>query len=144
MPSALFVIAGCLVAGQLLGHLRLFMGVRVPLQSGLGLALVAGLAGLIFYSLARSSPYAGAVFALIAIYAWAPVAAFGLGQFIAAIIARLSQAARQFLQQPDIKERYFAGGVEAVGSTPQELETEVKADTARIQKLIQALGIKIE
>lgn len=61
-----------------------------------------------------------------------------------AIIARLSQTARQFLQQPDIRERYFAGGVEAVGSTPQELETEVKADTARIQKLIQALGIKIE
>jgi tripartite-type tricarboxylate transporter receptor subunit TctC len=62
----------------------------------------------------------------------------------AAIIARLNQASRKYLDLPDSKERFFNSGVEAVGSTPQEFDAAVKADTARMQKVIQASGLRAE
>ena len=61
-----------------------------------------------------------------------------------AIIARLSGAARKYLELPDTKERFLLSGVEAVSSTPQELDTAIKEDVARLQKLIQATGIRVE
>ncbi len=62
----------------------------------------------------------------------------------AAIIARLNEASRKYLDLPDTKERFFNSGVEAVGSTPQEFAAAVKADTERMQKVIQAAGLKAE
>jgi len=61
-----------------------------------------------------------------------------------AIIARLNEASRKYLELPDTKERFFNSGVEAVGSTPQAFDAEVKADTARMQKMIQAAGLRVE
>lgn len=62
----------------------------------------------------------------------------------AAIIARLNEASRRYLDLPDTKERFLNSGVEAVGSTPQEFAAAVKADTARMQKVIQAAGLRAE
>lgn len=62
----------------------------------------------------------------------------------AAIITRLNAEARKYLDLPDTKERFFNSGVEAVGSTPQEFDAAVKADTARMQKVIQAVGLRAE
>jgi tripartite-type tricarboxylate transporter receptor subunit TctC len=62
----------------------------------------------------------------------------------AAIITRLNEASRKYLDTPDAKERFFNAGVEAVGSTPQEFDAAVKADTARMQKMIQAAGLRVE
>ena len=62
----------------------------------------------------------------------------------AAIIARLNEASRRYLDLPDTKERFLNSGVEAVGSTPQEFAAAVKADTARMQKVIQAVGLRAE
>ena len=62
----------------------------------------------------------------------------------AAIIARLNQASRSYLERPDTKERFFNSGVEAVGSTPQEFDAAVKADTARMRKVILASGLRAE
>lgn len=62
----------------------------------------------------------------------------------APIIARLNEASRKFLDLSDTKERFHTSGVEAVSSTPQELDAAVKADTARIQKLIQATGMRVD
>ena len=61
-----------------------------------------------------------------------------------AIVARLNDAARKYLELPEAKERFRLSGVEAVGSTPQEFDAAIKVDTARIQKLIQATGIRVE
>jgi tripartite-type tricarboxylate transporter receptor subunit TctC len=61
-----------------------------------------------------------------------------------AIVARLNEASRKYLELPDTKERFFNSGVEAVGSTPQAFDAEVKADTARMQKMIQAAGLRVE
>ena len=62
----------------------------------------------------------------------------------AAIIARLNEASRRFLEVPETKERFLTSGVEATSTTPQELDAAVKADTARIQKMMQATGLKVE
>ncbi len=62
----------------------------------------------------------------------------------AAIVARLNQASRLYLDLIDTKERFFNAGVEAVGSTPQEFDAAVKADIARMQKMIQAAGLRAE
>lgn len=61
-----------------------------------------------------------------------------------AIIARLNNAARKYLELPETKERFRLSGVEAVSSTPQEFDAAIKADTVRIQKLIQVTGIRVE
>ena len=42
----------------------------------------------------------------------------------------------------DVRERYGKAGMEAVGSTPEELATLVKSDIARLGKLIREAGIR--
>ena len=61
-----------------------------------------------------------------------------------AIIAQLNESARKYLERPEAKERFHLSGVEAVSSTPQEFDAEIKADTARIQKLIQVTRMRVE
>ena len=62
----------------------------------------------------------------------------------AAIINRLNLEVRKFIEMPETKERFFISGVEAVSSTPQEFDAAVKADVARIQKVMQATGLRAE
>ena len=62
----------------------------------------------------------------------------------AAIIARLNAAARKYLELPETRERFLASGVEAASTTPQELAAAIQADTARVKKLLQATGLKVE
>lgn len=60
----------------------------------------------------------------------------------AAIVARLNRELVQALGKPDVKERLIKGGVEAVGSSPEELGAYVKADIAKIEVLVKSAGIK--
>ena len=60
------------------------------------------------------------------------------------IIARLNEVSRKYLDSTDAKERFALSGVEAVSSTPQAFDAAIKADTARIQKVIQATGLRLE
>jgi tripartite-type tricarboxylate transporter receptor subunit TctC len=62
----------------------------------------------------------------------------------ASAINRLSQVVGQFLNRPEIKERFLAAGVETVGNTPEQFAAIIKADTARSDKLIKEVGIKID
>jgi tripartite-type tricarboxylate transporter receptor subunit TctC len=59
-----------------------------------------------------------------------------------AIVNRLNRELVAALGKSDVKERLLKGGVEAVGSTPEELGAYVKADIAKIEQLIQSAGIK--
>ena len=61
-----------------------------------------------------------------------------------AVIAQLNESARKYLERPEARERFHLSGVEAVSSTPQEFDAEIKADTARIQKLIQVTRMQVE
>src|SRR5688572_14872370 len=60
----------------------------------------------------------------------------------AAIMARLNREAVRVLSQPDVKERFFKSGVEAVGTTPQQFAAAIKAETARLAKVLEGVGIR--
>jgi len=57
-----------------------------------------------------------------------------------AIVMRLNEAIVRVLGRPEIKERFFGAGMEAVGSTPEQLETMVKADMAALGKIVRETG----
>jgi tripartite-type tricarboxylate transporter receptor subunit TctC len=60
------------------------------------------------------------------------------------VIARLNREIVTFLRRPDTKEKFFAAGVETLGSTPDELGATVKSEMARLGKVIKAAGIVLD
>jgi tripartite-type tricarboxylate transporter receptor subunit TctC len=60
----------------------------------------------------------------------------------AAIINRLNQELVKFLQSPEAKERFLSIGAETVGSSPEQLETTVKAEMSRMGKVIRDANIR--
>ena len=62
----------------------------------------------------------------------------------AGLISRLHAEVVRAMNKTEIKERLFASGVEVVGSTPAELAATMKADAAKIAKLIRDAGIRGE
>ena len=62
----------------------------------------------------------------------------------AAIISRLNREAVSVLSREDIKEKFFAASIEAVGSTPQTLTDIIKAEMSRLGKVIKEAGIRAE
>ena len=59
----------------------------------------------------------------------------------ATIINRLNQEIQRTLNQPDVKERFLAAGIEPRASSPAELAALRKTDRARMAKLIKEAGI---
>ncbi len=59
-----------------------------------------------------------------------------------AIIDRLNKEVVRTLNQPDVKERFLAVGVEPVGSTPEQLLNTVLAEMAKYGKLMQESGAR--
>ena len=62
----------------------------------------------------------------------------------AAIITRLNREIVRVLNMTESKERLLSTGVEAVGSSPQELTNTIKAEMVRWGKVIKAAGIREE
>ena len=62
----------------------------------------------------------------------------------AAIINRLNQEMVRVLNSADIKEKLLAAGVEAYGTSPEELWATMKAEMARMGKVIKDAGIRNE
>ena len=60
------------------------------------------------------------------------------------IIRRVNREAVQFLNVPATKELLLANGVEAIGSTPEELADTVKSEMARLAKLNKDAGVRTE
>ena len=54
-----------------------------------------------------------------------------------AIIASLNKVSREVLAQADVKERFFTAGMETGGGSPQEFGAAVKADIARVQRIVK-------
>jgi tripartite-type tricarboxylate transporter receptor subunit TctC len=60
------------------------------------------------------------------------------------IIARLNTAIMQILARDELKQRFAGAGMEAAASTPDELAAAVKAETAKMTRVIKAAGIHAE
>jgi tripartite-type tricarboxylate transporter receptor subunit TctC len=62
----------------------------------------------------------------------------------ATIISRLNQEIVRILNTAEMKARLLTMGVEADGSSPEQLAAKMKADIAKFGKLIKDAGIKLE
>ncbi len=62
----------------------------------------------------------------------------------AAVIAVLSGEVMKYLQRQEIRDRFFATGMESVGNTPAELDALVKSDIAKWGRLIKSAKIRME
>ena len=58
------------------------------------------------------------------------------------IVRHLNALIVSVLNTPEVRERFFNVGVETVGSTPEQLAAAMKADMARLRKVIAEAGIK--
>lgn len=58
------------------------------------------------------------------------------------IVAKLSKELMQIIRQPDVRERFATVGLDAVGSTPEELATLIKNESVMYAKLIKQIGLK--
>ncbi|MGZ5259604.1 MAG: Bug family tripartite tricarboxylate transporter substrate binding protein [Burkholderiales bacterium] len=59
-----------------------------------------------------------------------------------AIIRQLNLAIVAVLNTPELRERFLNVGMETVGSTPEQLAAAMKADEARLRKVINEAGIR--
>lgn len=66
------------------------------------------------------------------------------GKTPAPIITRLNQEIVRYISRPDVKERFLSSGTEISGSSPDELGTTLKNDTAKAAKLLKEAGIRNE
>jgi tripartite-type tricarboxylate transporter receptor subunit TctC len=69
---------------------------------------------------------------------------FGPARIPEAAVARLNQEIVPFLQRVEVKEKFLAAGMESLGSPPEALAATVKSEMARLGKVIQNAGIKLE
>jgi tripartite-type tricarboxylate transporter receptor subunit TctC len=58
------------------------------------------------------------------------------------IVAKLSQELIRILRLPDIKERFNSQGLDAVGSTPEELTALIKKEITMYANLVKQIGFK--
>ena len=61
----------------------------------------------------------------------------------AAIINRLNQEIVRYITQPAVKERFLNAGAEVVASSPDQFAAFIKADVAKMGKVIKEAGIKM-
>lgn len=62
----------------------------------------------------------------------------------AEIVNRLSQDIQRLLQSAEIRERFVAQGLEAVGSTPQQYDAQIRAELTKYARIVKSAGIKLE
>jgi tripartite-type tricarboxylate transporter receptor subunit TctC len=60
------------------------------------------------------------------------------------IIVRLNVELMKMLQRPDVRARFAAEGIEALGSTPEEFGTYIKSEIERWSRVIKAAGVRSE
>lgn len=69
---------------------------------------------------------------------------FAPAQTPAAIISRLNQDIVKVLAQADVKEKFLIAGTDVVGSSPEEFMASVKAEIARVGKIVRDTGMRVE
>jgi tripartite-type tricarboxylate transporter receptor subunit TctC len=61
-----------------------------------------------------------------------------------AVVARLNQEIVPFLRRADVKDKFFAAGMEPLGSPPAALADTVRSEMSRLGNVIKAAGIALE
>ena len=59
------------------------------------------------------------------------------------VVSRLHVEVARVLHRPDVKEKFFNTGMEILGGSPEQLAAVIRSDTARIGKLINDTGMRV-
>jgi tripartite-type tricarboxylate transporter receptor subunit TctC len=59
-----------------------------------------------------------------------------------AVVDKVNQEVRAALSDADVKRRFVDTGAEAVGMTPAEFLSRIKADAERYKRVVQKAGVK--
>lgn len=62
----------------------------------------------------------------------------------AAIVATLNAEINKAMRQPEVRERLAAEGAEVIGGTPEDFASHIRAELARMGKLMREAGIRME
>jgi tripartite-type tricarboxylate transporter receptor subunit TctC len=62
----------------------------------------------------------------------------------AAIINRLNQEIVRVLATPELKQRFFAAGIDVVGSSPDDLAARLRSETSTMSKMIKDTGLRAD
>jgi len=62
----------------------------------------------------------------------------------AAIVSRLNAESEKAVNDPEVRQRFAAGGLEPVSSTSQALEAYVKEEVLRWGKVVKASGATVD
>jgi len=73
-----------------------------------------------------------------------PQAIFAPAGTAPALVKRLNEEILRVMNAAEIKERFFKTGLEVAGGTPEELGALMKAEVARMGKVIKTVGIREE
>ena len=60
----------------------------------------------------------------------------------AAVINRLNREIVRVLNKPEVKEKFLVAGVETVGNSPEQFAAAIKAEMARLGKVIRNVGVR--
>jgi len=60
------------------------------------------------------------------------------------IVTKLSRELMRIIRQPEVQERFATVGLDAVGSTPEELAALIKKEVVMYAKLVKQIGLKPE
>jgi tripartite-type tricarboxylate transporter receptor subunit TctC len=58
------------------------------------------------------------------------------------IVSRIQSEVARVVQLPDIRDRFFKDGIEAVASTPAQFAAHIRSERAKWEKVVDAAGIK--
>jgi tripartite-type tricarboxylate transporter receptor subunit TctC len=58
------------------------------------------------------------------------------------ILLRVQKEVARIVQLPDIRDRFFKDGIEAVASTPEQFAAHIRSERAKWEKVVVAAGIK--
>jgi tripartite-type tricarboxylate transporter receptor subunit TctC len=58
------------------------------------------------------------------------------------IVAKITTEVISIVKQPDVRERFASQGLDAVGSTPEQLSKLIKEETAMYGKLVKQIGLQ--
>ena len=58
------------------------------------------------------------------------------------IVAKLSKELMRIIKNPDMQAHFAQQGLDAVGSTPEELATLIKKEQGEYAKLVKQIGLK--
>ena len=59
-----------------------------------------------------------------------------------AVIKRLQQETRKAVSMPEVKEKFFALGIEGIAGTPEQFAALIKSERAKWVPLLKQIGVK--